>query len=84
MDGFDWNLVQWPAMAVTVTGAWLTGSHLEFRRRLGFWFFLLSNVLWAAWAFHVSAWALIVLQVFLVITNIRGARNNDDDQESPA
>ena len=70
------SLVQWPAMIVTVGGAWLTGSKTEGRRKYGFWLLLLSNVLWVLWAFHVSAWAVIVLQLFLVVVNVRGARKN--------
>lgn len=70
------SLMQWPAMVVTVAGAWLTGSKTEGRRQYGFWLFLLSNVLWVVWAFHVAAWALIVLQLFLAVVNVRGAHKN--------
>jgi hypothetical protein len=71
----DW--LQWPAMAVTVAAAWFVGSERKFKRNYGFWLFLLSNVLWAVWGWHASAWALIVLQVFLAATNIRGAMKTD-------
>jgi len=71
----DWlDLVQWPAMAVTVWAAWLVASSLKRRRHLGFWIFLLSNVLWVAWGLHTRAWALVFLQVCLAAMNIRGAR----------
>jgi hypothetical protein len=40
---------------------------------VGFWMFLISNVLWVVWAMHVDAPALIVLQVGLATMNIRGA-----------
>ena len=70
----DWlDLIQWPAMAVTVLAAWLVASTHKHRREIGFWVFIVSNVLWIAWGWHTSAWALIVLQVCLAALNIRGA-----------
>jgi len=74
----DWlDLLQWPAMAVTVAAAALTGSLQPGRRKAGFWLFLTSNLLWAAWGWHSSAWALIVLQGALAALNLRGARKNE-------
>jgi hypothetical protein len=70
-------------MAVTVAAAWGTASERQKRRRIGFWLFLLSNVLWVAWGWFARAWALIVLQVCLAAMNIRGASNNDPDAEGP-
>ncbi|MEO8079485.1 MAG: hypothetical protein ABI641_03080 [Caldimonas sp.] len=70
----DWlDLVQWPAMLVTVLAAWLVASERKERRRVGFWTFLASNALWIAWGLHTSAYALIVLQLCLAAMNIRGA-----------
>jgi hypothetical protein len=71
------DLLQWPAMAVTVLSAWLVASQSKRRRRAGFWFFLLSNVLWIAWGWHDRAYALIVLQLALAALNVRGAFKND-------
>lgn len=71
------NQLQWPAMLVTVAAAWLVGSRSKQKRRLGFWCFLVSNVLWVLWGWHSGATALIVLQVALAIMNIRGAEKND-------
>ena len=71
----DWlDLVQWPAMAVTVLAAWLVASTQEHRREIGFCVFLASNALWIAWGWHAGAWALIVLQLSLAGLNIRGAK----------
>jgi hypothetical protein len=67
----DW--VQWPAMAVTLLASWLVASSQEPRRKLGFWVFLASNVLWVAWGVGAAAYALIALQVGLAALNIRGA-----------
>jgi hypothetical protein len=75
MDYFD--LLQWPAMVVTIAAAWLVASRSSRKRTAGFWCFLLSNVLWAAWGWHSSAYALIVLQIFLAVTNARGVYKND-------
>lgn len=73
------DLVQWPAMLVTVLAAWLVGSRAENRRWWGFWLFLLSNVLWIVWGWHTKAWALLVLQLALAALNIRGATRNDPE-----
>jgi hypothetical protein len=73
----DWiNLLQWPAMMVTVAAAWFVASQRKLKRNWGFWLFLLSNVLWIAWGVYDHAYALIVLQVCLALTNIRGAVKN--------
>ena len=64
------DLLQWPAMAVTVLAAWLVASDKKSRRGHGFWIFLLSNAMWVAWGWHAHAYALIVLQVCLAAMNI--------------
>lgn len=69
----DWDLLQWPAMVVTVAAAWLVASERPGRRNAGFWVFLLSNLLWIAWGIQAQAYALMVLQVCLAALNIRGA-----------
>jgi hypothetical protein len=48
----DINLIQWPAMGVTVAAAWLVASDQERRRNIGFWVFMLSNVLWIVWGWY--------------------------------
>lgn len=77
MDYID--LLQWPAMVVTVAAAWLVASLSKRKRTIGFWLFLASNVLWSVWGWHTSAYALIVLQVCLAAMNIRGVYRNDPD-----
>jgi hypothetical protein len=71
MPVFD--LVQWPAMVVTVAAAWYVASSQKRRRHVGFWLFIASNVLWVVWGTYAQAYALIVLQVCLATLNIRGA-----------
>lgn len=72
------NLVQWPAMVVTVAASWLVASKHEGHRNVGFWIFLLSNVLWIAWGVYSGAVALVVLQVCLAALNIRGAKKTEN------
>ncbi|MBA3697398.1 MAG: hypothetical protein H0W78_00830 [Planctomycetes bacterium] len=72
----EWDLLQWPAMAVTVIGAWLLTSTARHRRFIGFGVFLLSNVLWVLWGLHTQAFAVILLQVCLALLNVRGLKEN--------
>ena len=76
------NLMQWPAMLVTLVASWLVASQQPQRRSAGFWLFLLSNALWVAWGWHTGALALIALQVGLAAFNIRGAVKTD--QQTPS
>ena len=58
----DWiDLLQWPAMAITVLAAWLVAALRKRNRSIGFWCFLVSNVLWVAWGLHDGATALVAL-----------------------
>lgn len=72
------SLIQWPAFAASVIAAWLVASNSKGRRNIGFWIFLVSNVLWVAWGLHTRAWALIALQVCLAALNIRGLFKTED------
>ncbi len=71
------SALQWPAMLVTVCAAWFVASSSRTRRHVGFWLFLLSNLLWIVWGFYSAAPALVVLQVALAAMNIRGAKKTD-------
>lgn len=77
------DLLQWPAMAVTVLASWLVASRSERRRGYGFWVFLASNALWIAWGLSSGAWALVLLQVCLIVMNVRGAAKNDVERGGP-
>lgn len=77
MSDFDLNLLQWPAMVVTIVASWLVASMDDSKRNWGFWVFLLSNALWIAWGVQASATALVALQVCLAAMNIRGARKTE-------
>ncbi len=82
----DWiDLLQWPAMVVTLLASWLVASRSAVRRNVGFWVFLASNGLWVAWGLHAGAYALIALQVGLAALNIRGAiKTEKQERESPS
>ena len=70
------DLLQWPAMLVTVLAAWLVGSRERKRRKVGFWVFLASNALWIAWGLPAEAYALVLLQLCLAAMNLRGGYKN--------
>ena len=72
------NLLQWPAMVVTIAASWLVASFREDRRNAGFWVFLVSNAMWAIWGWHTQAFALLALQLCLAAMNIRGAMKSAD------
>ena len=80
MDYID--LIQWPAMVITLIAAWLIASQNRRKRLAGFVCFLLSNVLWLTWGWHDRAYALVTLQLFLAMENIRGAYKNDPQSGS--
>lgn len=80
----DWlDLVQWPAMIVTIFAAWLVASPRKSRRNAGFWVFLASNALWIVWGVGAAAWALVLLQIALALMNVRGVRKNDPEAPTP-
>jgi hypothetical protein len=85
LEGIDYlHQLQWPAMIVTVAAAWLVASQVRRRRVIGFWCFLLSNILWVIWGWHDGALALIPLQVALAILNFRGVWKNEPAIDRPS
>jgi hypothetical protein len=76
------NWLQWPAMLVTVVAAWYVASGQRARRKLGFWLFLLSNLLWIGWGIYARAYALVTLQLCLAGMNIRGEKKNSNNPAS--
>jgi hypothetical protein len=49
------DLLQWPALLVTVIAAWLIAAQAKRRREFAFWCLLLSNVLSIIWdCMHLS------------------------------
>lgn len=76
------DLLQWPAMVVTVAASWLVASRSKKHRAIGFWVFLASNALWIAWGIPTRAWALVALQFCLAALNVRGAFKNEPGSSS--
>jgi hypothetical protein len=66
-------------MAITVGASWYVASTKKRRRKVGFWLFLLSNVLWVLWGVPAHAYALVVLQAFLFVLNLRGLFKAEPD-----
>lgn len=73
----EWlDFLQWPALVVTVIASWLVSVTKKDERKIGFWIFLLSNVLWVAWGLYSHAYALILLQFCLAVSNVHGVIKN--------
>lgn len=80
LPDLEWlDAIQWPAMVVSITAAWLVASKAQRRRNVGFWVFLASNALWIVWGIHTSGWALVALQIALAAMNIRGLKKTEPD-----
>jgi hypothetical protein len=75
------NLLQWPSMVITVLAAWFVASTHSRRREVGFWLFLVSNVMWSIWGFNAQAYALIAMQFCLAFMNIRGWIKNSESAQ---
>lgn len=73
------DFLQWPAMASSLVAAWMVASQRNTNRKIGFWIFLLSNILWVIWGISAGGWALVLLQVGLAGLNLRGVKKNDDN-----
>lgn len=73
------DLIQWPAMVITIAASWFVASRSKRRRSIGFWVFLLSNLAWVAWGIQAHAYGLITLQVCLAAMNIRGVLKAEDE-----
>lgn len=72
------GLLQWPAMAISLAAAWWMGSRQAGQRIVAFVMLSIGNLLWIAWGWGESAFALIALNVGLLVLNIRGILKNED------
>jgi hypothetical protein len=71
------GLLEWPAMAISLIAAWWMGSQKAKKRIVAFWLLIVGNLLWIAWGWGADAWALIALQVGLIVLNLRGIMKNE-------
>ncbi|MDL2339089.1 MAG: hypothetical protein QFE16_14715 [Pseudomonadota bacterium] len=71
------DLLQWPAMAVTIAASGLITSSQQRHKNWGFWMFIASNILWVVWGWQSKAYALVAMQFCLAAMNIRGAAKTD-------
>lgn len=76
------DLIQWPAMAVTLFGAYWLASRKAGKRMVGFWLMVVSNIMWIVWGWHDEAWALVALQVGLMTLNARGIIKNEHEAQA--
>ena len=72
------GMLQWPAMAISLVAAWWMGSKRAGKRIVAFLMLSAGNLLWIAWGWSESAYALIALNVGLLALNIRGIMKNED------
>jgi hypothetical protein len=68
--------LQWPALGMSLAGAWMVADPRASYHAAGFACFLLANVLWLAWGVNARAWALVIMQLLFTITSIRGLWSN--------
>jgi hypothetical protein len=68
--------LQWPALAMSLGGAWLVADPNPGKHAAGFACFLLANLLWLAWGVNARAWALVIMQVLFTVTSVRGLWGN--------
>lgn len=71
-------LLEWPAMIISLLAAYLLGSQKAEKRVWAFWMLTAGNVMWIAWGWGADAWALIALNLGLMMLNLRAIRKNED------
>jgi len=75
------GMLQWPAMAISLVAAWWMGSKRAGKRIVAFLMLSAGNLLWIAWGWSESAFALIALNMGLLALNIRGIMKNEDAKQ---
>jgi hypothetical protein len=71
------NFLDWPAMLTALIGTFILSRRAPSARmrRLAFFIYLVSNLLWLAWACHLRAYPMIIMQLGFLYTSIDGIRN---------
>ena len=65
-------------MAISLAAAYLLASQKPEKRIIAFWLLIVGNVMWIAWGWGESAFALIALNVGLMALNVRGIFKNEE------
>ena len=71
--------LEWPAMAVSLAAAYWLGSTRAKKRIVAFALLILGNLMWIAWGWGEGAWALIALNVGLMVLNVRAILKNEKE-----
>lgn len=71
------SYLEWPAMGVSLVAAYLMGSKKANKRIVAFWLLIFGNLLWIGWGWGDTAYALIALNVGLLVLNVRGIMKNE-------
>ena len=69
--------LEWPAMAISLAAAWWLGSKRPEKRIVAFSLLIVGNVMWIAWGWGDSAYALIALNLGLMALNLRAIHKNE-------
>lgn len=77
-------LLEWPAMAISLAAAYLLASQKPEKRIIAFWLLISGNAMWIAWGWGEDAWALIALNVGLMVLNVRGIFKNEHGAKTTA
>ena len=77
-------LLEWPAMGITLASAWWMGSTRAKKRIVAFVMLIIGNLMWIAWGYGDEAWALIALNVGLMVLNVRAILKNEHEVEQNA
>ncbi|MES2899284.1 MAG: hypothetical protein V4723_06110 [Pseudomonadota bacterium] len=75
------NLLEWPAMAISLVAAYLLGSINPTKRIVAFVMLIVGNLMWIGWGWGNEAKALIALNVGLMVLNVRGVFKNEEAKE---
>ncbi len=75
------NLLEWPAMAISLVAAYLLGSINPTKRIVAFVMLIIGNLMWIGWGWGNEAKALIALNVGLMVLNVRGVFKNEEAKD---
>jgi hypothetical protein len=68
--------LQWPALLLSITGAWLVAGRSTRDRMVGFWLLLIASGFWSVWGYAAGAPAIVLAQLVFAYTSVRGVLSN--------